>query len=78
MGLSDVIYDSMIEMLKELSTYDYWLEKREEIVELLAVQLEVMKKLEGFPYKATKKDFLQWANHDLDAFIEQLEESDED
>jgi hypothetical protein len=76
MGLGDIVSCNVQHLLEELSTYDYWLEKRQAIVHLLAAQLKALKELDGEPYILTEEDFLNWANETLDTFIE--EQSDED
>ena len=82
MGIADTIHDSMYSMLKELAEYEYWLEYRREIIQILAVQLQIVKNIDGFGYdlvtRQEKKpikniDYVAWANDVLDEFIREQE-----
>lgn len=48
MGLGDVVHDGMFDILRELFKYDYAIDKKEEIIDMVAHMIHTIHKLDGF------------------------------
>jgi hypothetical protein len=71
MGLGDAVFDNLYAMLDGLSSYDYYLEQKDVIIELIADSLYAVNRLSCISGEssAKKEDFLIQAKEFLREFI---------